>query len=102
MFTAIEVATGRGSLQYREENLTGFRCRISPERLKRRIDQPLYLPGESAGCPFCRENIFSVTPTFPDGSRILLGESVTFPNMFPFAAWHTVTVITKDRYGIHL
>ncbi|MGA7628815.1 MAG: galactose-1-phosphate uridylyltransferase [Methanoregula sp.] len=97
MFTAIEVATGRGSLQYREENLTGFRCRISPERLKRRIDQPLYLPGKSAGCPFCRENIFSVTPTFPDGSRILQGESVTFPNMFPFAAWHTVTVITKDH-----
>ncbi|MGA2105367.1 galactose-1-phosphate uridylyltransferase [Methanoregula sp.] len=97
MFTVTEIATGRGSLQYREENLTGFRCRISPERLKRRIDQPLSLSGESAGCPFCWENIFSVTPTFPNGSRILRGESVTFPNMFPFAAWHTVTVITKDH-----
>ncbi len=97
MFTVTDVATGQGTLQYREENLTGLRCRISPERLKRRIDQPLSLSGESAGCPFCPENVFSVTPTFPDGSRIVRGESVTFPNMFPFAAWHTVTVITRDH-----
>ncbi|MGB9246379.1 MAG: galactose-1-phosphate uridylyltransferase, partial [Methanoregula sp.] len=65
MFTVTDVATGRGTLQYREEYLTGLRCRISPERLKRHIDQPLSLPGEAAGCPFCRENIFSVTQTFP-------------------------------------
>ncbi|HVP97397.1 galactose-1-phosphate uridylyltransferase [Methanoregula sp.] len=97
MFAVTDVATGRGILQYREERLTGLRCRISPERLKRHIDQPLSLPHESSDCPFCRENIFSVTPTFPDGSRIIIGESVTFPNMFPFAAWHTVTVITGDH-----
>ena len=97
MFTVTDVATGRGTLQYREEYLTGLRCRISPERLKRHIDQPLSLPGEAAGCPFCRENIFSVTPTFPDGSRITRGESVTFPNMFPFAEWHIVTVISRNH-----
>ncbi|MFA5236862.1 MAG: galactose-1-phosphate uridylyltransferase [Methanoregula sp.] len=97
MFTVTDVATGRGILQYREENLTGLRCRISPERLKRHIDKPLKIPDESAGCPFCQENIFSITPTFPDGTRILKGESVTFPNMFPFAEWHTVTVITRDH-----
>ena len=97
MFGVTDVATGKGTLQYREEHLTGLRCRISPERLKRHIDQPLSLPGESAGCPFCREKIFSVTPSFADGTRILRGESVTFPNMFPFSAWHTVTVITRDH-----
>ncbi|MFZ1128685.1 galactose-1-phosphate uridylyltransferase [Methanoregula sp.] len=97
MFVVTDVPTEKGTLQYREEHLTGLRCRISPERLKRHIDQPFSIPGEPAGCPFCRENIFSVTPTFADGTRILRGESVTFPNMFPFAAWHTVTVITRDH-----
>jgi galactose-1-phosphate uridylyltransferase len=97
MFTVSDVATGRGILQYREEFLTGLRCRISPERLKRHIDQTISLPENSADCPFCRENIFSITPTFADGNRILKGESVTFPNMFPFSAWHTVTVITRDH-----
>ena len=95
MFTVTDVPAGKGTLQYREEHLTGLRCRISPERLKRHIDQSLSLPGESTGCPFCRENIFSITPTFADGNRIIRGESVTFPNMFPFAEWHTVTVITR-------
>jgi galactose-1-phosphate uridylyltransferase len=97
LFTVTDVATGRGPLQYREECLTGLRCRISPERLKRHIDQTLKVPDTSEGCPFCRESIFSITPTFPDGNRILKGESVTFPNMFPFAELHSVTVITRDH-----
>ena len=97
MFTTSEVATPNGILQYREEHYTGFRCRISPERLNRHIDQTSMVPANSDGCPFCRERIFSVTPTFADGTRILRGESVTFPNLFPFAQWHTVTVITSDH-----
>jgi len=97
MFTVTEVQTERGKLEYRTEKLTGLKCRISPERLKRRIDQPLALPNEISSCPFCPENIFKVTPVFSDGERILCGESVTFPNMFPFASWHTVTVITRKH-----
>lgn len=38
-----------------------------------------------------------VTPVFPDGSRIVRGESVTFPNLFPFGENHIVTVITRDH-----
>lgn len=95
MFSSIDVNTGRGILQYREEHYTGLRCRISPERVKRHIDQPLVLPDEPANCPFCEQNVFIITPVFPDGKRILVGESVTFPNMYPFAAGHTVTVITR-------
>ena len=97
MFTSSEIATANGILQYREEHFTGLRCRISPERLNRHIDQMSAMPSHSDGCPFCRERIFSVTPTFADGNRILRGESVTFPNLFPFAQWHTVTVITNDH-----
>ena len=97
MFSVREVITSRGTLQYREEHFTGLRCRISPDRLKRQIDQTLYILPNADSCPFCRDAVFSVTPTFPDGSRIIRGESVTFPNLFPFGEGHVVTVITREH-----
>jgi galactose-1-phosphate uridylyltransferase len=97
MFTVSETVTDKGTLQHRKEKYTGLQCRISPARLKRHIDQVVFLPDNSENCPFCRDRIFSVTPTFPDGNRIIVGESVTFPNMFPFSDWHTVTVITREH-----
>jgi UDPglucose--hexose-1-phosphate uridylyltransferase len=97
MFSVREVVTSRGTLQYRTEHLTGLRCRISPDRLKRQIDQSLYLPSNAEGCPFCGDAVMTVTPTFPDGNRILRGESITFPNLFPFGEGHVVTVITREH-----
>ena len=97
MFSVREVITSRGTLQYREEYLTGLRCRISPNRLKRQIDQSLYLPSNAEGCPFCRDAVMTVTPTFPDGNRIIRGESVTFPNLYPFGEGHVVTVMIREH-----
>ncbi len=97
MFSVREVITGRGTLQYRTEHLTGLRCRISPDRLKRQIDQSFSFPANAEGCPFCRNAVMTVTPTFPDGSRIIRGESVTFPNLFPFGEGHVVTVLTREH-----
>lgn len=97
MFSVREVVTSRGMLQYRTEHLTGLRCRISPDRLKRQIDQSIYLPSNADGCPFCRDAVMTVTPTFPDGNRVILGESVTFPNLFPFGEGHIVTVLTREH-----
>jgi galactose-1-phosphate uridylyltransferase len=98
MFSVTEVATPNGILQFRKEDLTGLTCRISPERLQRRIDQTLHLSLLSDGCPFCPDTIFNVTPTFPDGRRIVVGESVTFPNLYPFGKGHVVTVITREHF----
>jgi galactose-1-phosphate uridylyltransferase len=97
MFSVREVVTSRGTLQYRTEHLTGLMCRISPDRLKRQIDQSFYSPSNADGCPFCRDAVMTVTPTFPDGNRILRGESVTFPNLFPFGEGHVVTVMTREH-----
>jgi galactose-1-phosphate uridylyltransferase len=94
MFSVTEVSVGESRLEIREELLTGHRCKISPARLNRRLDSVYRPPPPARDCPFCRENVFSATPTFAGGDRICVGESVTFPNMFPFAEWHTVTVIT--------
>jgi UDPglucose--hexose-1-phosphate uridylyltransferase len=97
MFSVREVVTSRGKLQYRTERLTGLRCRISPDRLKRQIDQSFNYPSNTDGCPFCRDAVMTVTPTFPDGNRILRGESITFPNLFPFGEGHIVTVLTREH-----
>src|SRR5512137_441944 len=100
MFSVREVVTSRGTLQYRTEHLTGLRCRISPDRLKRQIDQSFNLPSNTDGCPFCRDAVMTVTPTFPEGNRILRGESVTFPNLFPFGEGHVVTVLTREHAAL--
>jgi len=97
LFTLHEVSCGKCRLQYRRDSLTGLSCRISSERIKRRIDLPPSISYHAQGCPFCPEQVLTGTPVFPNGSRILRGESVTFPNLYPFAAWHTVTVITRSH-----
>jgi UDPglucose--hexose-1-phosphate uridylyltransferase len=98
MFTVTEILAGTHNLQLREEILTGQRCKISPERLNRRLDVVFRPPAPPDDCPFCPDRIDLVTPTFSDGKRICIGDSVTFPNLFPFAQWHTVTVVTRDHY----
>ncbi|HUU76310.1 MAG TPA: galactose-1-phosphate uridylyltransferase [Methanoregulaceae archaeon] len=101
MFTVTEISIGKTLLQMREERLTGLRCKISPERINRRIDTE-YIPGEvPPGCPFCPDSILNITPTFSNGRRICVGESVTFPNLFPFSEWHTVTVISREHQVDH-
>lgn len=97
MFTSTRIDHVSSFIEYRVEDLTGLRTRICPERLKRGIGTasvPLY---PSDGCPFCPDLIEKVTPVFPDGTRIHVGESITFPNLYPFAAYHVVTVITRNH-----
>lgn len=97
MFTVREINSPGGIIQYRRETLTGISCRISPQRTARKIDRPAAPLYDPADCPFCPEHVTTETPVFPDGSRIRVGESLTFPNLFPFAARHTVTVITGEH-----
>ena len=97
MFTIRELQLENSVLQYRTEKLTGLRCRISPDRTKRGLDVPYSYSPDRNGCPFCPDQVFSVTPEFPGGGRICIGESITFPNLYPFASYHTVTVITSEH-----
>ncbi|MDD1717510.1 MAG: galactose-1-phosphate uridylyltransferase, partial [Methanoregulaceae archaeon] len=104
MFTVTRVPVGTDILEYRKETLTGYRCRIASDRLRRGLSS-LPWPREPVAfdCPFCPDRIGTETPTFSDGTRLIVGESTTFPNLFPFAEWHTVTVITRkhvvDRFS---
>jgi galactose-1-phosphate uridylyltransferase len=97
MFSVYVCGSDRGSLQYRKEFYTGISCRISPDRLHRNIGKSYTFTSSQEGCPFCPDEVLSVTPVFPDGSRIMRGESITFPNLFPFSTCHVVTVITREH-----
>ena len=92
-------STDVSGVRFRKELATGIRCRISTRRKERMIDRP-ERPSyhfDPVPCPFCPERVFSETPVFPHGSRIIVGESVTFPNLYPFAHRHAVTVITREH-----
>ncbi|HOX35282.1 MAG TPA: galactose-1-phosphate uridylyltransferase [Methanoregulaceae archaeon] len=97
MFTIRKIPVRNGMIEDRRERYTGLRCRISPDRSKRHINRNLILPPVFQDCPFCPENVEVVTPVFPDYTRYFRGESITFPNLFPFGEWHTVTVITRSH-----
>ena len=99
MFSKISLDINGQKAEYREEILTGIRCRISPSREERGLNA-LRIPETAAmkeSCPFCPENIEKVTPCFENGTRIHVGESTTFPNIYPFGENHIVTVITEEH-----
>lgn len=95
MFQTCRHEHSSGFIEYRTESLTGIRSRICPERIKRGIGVPEIPHYSEEGCPFCPDMVHTVTPVFPDGSRVSFGESITFPNLYPFASYHTVTVISR-------
>lgn len=98
LFQIEECRTDAGVFQYRRDLLTGLRCRIAPERTQRGIDPPrAFIPDDDVPCVFCPGRVHSETPVFSDGTRIMVGESVTFPNLYPFARRHVVTVITAEH-----
>lgn len=97
LYLVMEYGSKNGRVQYRRDPLTGLQCRIAPDRVRRSINvmqRPDATDGE-VPCVFCPERIHSETPVFPDGTRITVGESVTFPNLYPFAQGHVVTVMTE-------
>lgn len=53
-------------------------------------------------CPFCPENIFRITPKFPSNisgqGRIQVGESVVFPNLFPYSKHNGVAIFSGQHY----
>ncbi|MBT8508033.1 hypothetical protein AZH53_06380 [Methanomicrobiaceae archaeon CYW5] len=99
MFTISEIRGMPFPVQLRTDHLTGQQCRISPLRGGRGIGTGACVAADTGEvpCPFCPERIFRETPTFPSGRRVCIGESVTFPNMYPFSAFHLVTVITRSH-----
>ncbi|OUM89670.1 MAG: hypothetical protein BAA01_02590 [Bacillus thermozeamaize] len=54
------------------------------------------------GCPFCPENLFQVTPRYPEkiheDGRFKRGEAVVFPNLFPYGKHSGVAIFSGRHY----
>lgn len=95
------------SVEVRKDPLTGGRCRINIERVKRSKQVPSetaelgeIIERSKVKCFFCSENIEKTTPMFPKGfpDRIKVGDAWVFPNLFPFGGFHAVGVFSGDHY----
>ncbi|HHY67549.1 MAG TPA: hypothetical protein GX517_10210 [Alicyclobacillus sp.] len=94
----------RRTTQIRKDPLTGIRTRI--------LDYPVHMPPPpdmtelaeqtAQTCPFCRPRVMEVTPKYlpevsPEG-RFTRGESVLFPNIFPYDENSAVAVFSNQHY----
>ena len=96
------------SIERRKDTLLDRWCRINIERSNRPKDRA----GDSSviqlfessrkNCPFCPDRINTSTPMFPKNlvseGRLRIGEAVAFPNLFAFAQYHAVVVLTKEHF----
>lgn len=55
-----------------------------------------------AKCPFCPENLYKMTPVFPSEitqeGRVVQGEAVAFPNLFPYSKHNAVVIFSGQHY----
>ncbi|MFH0957228.1 MAG: galactose-1-phosphate uridylyltransferase, partial [Pseudomonadota bacterium] len=57
---------------------------------------------DSAGCPFCKQNVMSKTPRvlaniFP-GGRLCYNNSILFPNLFPYGSYSAVSIFDNRHF----
>lgn len=96
------------TIEYREDPLLGGWARININRAKR-VHQsqdknevsPDIVKKSCETCFFCKENIEKKTPEFPEklkiGKRLKQGSAVLFPNLYPFAKYHAVCVLSENH-----
>lgn len=97
------------TIETRKDPLTGRVCRINVDRSKRekfKIEKDEFLEEvvkkTKKNCYFCGENIKTKTPEFVEFGRLRKGESILFPNLYPFSFKHAVVVISDRKHFIPL
>ena len=95
-------------IEIRTNPITGRTCRISYSRIEEKEPgtESLPLPPPEAdqkdACPFCRPQVKSQTPRLhPDLSpaeRLTRGDSVLFPNLFPYGSYSAVSLFDNEHF----
>lgn len=96
-------------IEIRKDPLTSRICRINVERAKRPKQVKIKereienVAKKRRECFFCSKNIEKLTPKFFGmKERIFKGNSVVFPNLFPFGKYHAIVVLDKKRHYFSL
>lgn len=95
-------------IEYRRDPLLGKWCRINVKRTQRvkqgqeRANYFDLIEKSREGCFFCPENLEKSTPKFTreiaSEGRIRCGDSVVFPNLFPFSTYHAIATVTRQHF----
>lgn len=97
-----------GRIEVRTSPVTGRTSRIAFNRAKEKEAGTDRLPGpppgadETAACPFCHPQLYERTPRlvpsrFP-GQRLVEGESILFPNLFPYGRYSAVSLFDRRHF----
>jgi galactose-1-phosphate uridylyltransferase len=95
-------------IQIRTNPITGRTCRISFSRIDEKEPGTESLPhpppdaGRTTLCPFCKPQVSDRTPQLhPDLSssgRLAQGESLLFPNLFPYGSYSAVSLFDNTHF----
>ena len=96
------------TIQLRVNPISGRTCRIAFSRVDEkeagveRLPSPPPDARQTARCPFCRPQVLAQTPQLipqihPDG-RMARGESLLFPNQFPYGAYSAVSLFDNTHF----
>ena len=95
-------------IEIRTNPISGRNCRITFARAKEAASGessfPTPPPGanNTASCPFCRPQLYKQTPmlatNLSESPRFEHGESVLFPNLFPYGRYSAVSVIDNHHF----
>lgn len=98
-------------IEIRINPITGRTCRIALSRIGEReaatdsLPAPPPFAGDTAQCPFCSCNLPSRTPmalpAIDESGRLVRGDSVLFPNLFPYGA-HSAVSLFDDRHCVEI
>ncbi|MDQ2050191.1 hypothetical protein RBH26_06805 [Natronolimnohabitans sp. A-GB9] len=90
-------------VELREDPLTGQQTRLVEDVFPHPDERPdiSSFVDDDGDCFFCPEMVHDATPEYPDFVEVdrgTVGESVSFPNLFPYAKHANVVVLTEDHF----
>ncbi|MDM8526132.1 galactose-1-phosphate uridylyltransferase [Desulfococcaceae bacterium HSG8] len=95
-------------VEIRTNPITGRTCRITFSRTGEKeagtdtLPQPPPDAEDTSACPFCKPQVEAMTPRlFPELSpepRLVQGNSVLFPNLFPYGAYSAVSLFDNNHF----
>ena len=95
-------------IEIRTNPITGRTCRISYSRIHEKEPGADAFPPSppdaenNYDCPFCKPRVFQQTPRLhqelTDEDRLIMGDSVLFPNLFPYGCFSAVSLFDDTHY----
>ena len=96
-------------IEVRTHPITGRTCRIAFSRINEKeagaeaLPEPPPEADNISACPFCRPQMTAMTPRLhphlgSDTQRLVQGNSVLFPNLFPYGAYSAVSLFNNDHF----